>query len=156
MRDGRMGLGVFPDRLRERDESVDMITERPTITEEITDIQRRMAQIRRDMHHEVQGAVRGAQSLTDWRSLLGSHPWLSLGLAAALGYLIVPRRRSLPRAIVTAGPPPDPVTPPVTTHETDLQRSSSWNILSMAYTLLAPVAAPAAQNYPLDHLEQWL
>ena len=61
---------------------------------ELSDIQRRMAQIRHDMHEEVQGAVRGAQSLTDWRSMVASHPWAALGAAAAVGYLAVPHRRS--------------------------------------------------------------
>ena len=70
-----------------------MATANSTISAEISDIQRRMAQVRHEMHQEVQGAVKGARSLTDWRSLVRSHPWLSLGVAAAAGYLIVPKRR---------------------------------------------------------------
>ena len=63
---------------------------KPTTSMDISDIQRRMAQIRHDMHQEVQGAVKGAQSLTDWRSLVKSHPWLSISVASVVGYLLVP------------------------------------------------------------------
>ena len=72
---------------------------------EITEIQRRMAQVRRELHEEVREAVKGAQSLTDWRSQVRHHPWLALGAAAAVGYLIVPRRRQEPAPTIVAVTP---------------------------------------------------
>lgn len=124
---------------------------------ELNELQRQMGQIRHDMHQEVQGAVRGAQSLTNWRSMVANHPWAALGIAAAAGYLAVPNRRSrsdprdaqLAAALAAAsrtssseqpaGPPP--------------ARSS---VLRSAFSLLTPVLIRAAQNYALSQLEQWL
>ena len=128
-----------------------MLMEKPPLTTEISEIQRRMAQIRHDMHHEVQGAVRGAQSLTDWRSVVRNRPWLSLSIAVAVGYLIVPRRQSEARTLVTAGPISNPVSPPTAMLQTEPSR---WSSLKTVYSLLAPVAVRAAQNYALQHLER--
>jgi hypothetical protein len=131
---------------------------KPTTVTDVAEIQRRMAQIRHDMHQEVQGAVKGAQLLTDWRSLVKSYPWLSISLAAVAGYLIVPRRRSsdattvetrfinAPERLAVAGTPAE--TPP--------PRRTSWSIIGTAFSLLTPVAVRVAQNYALGHLEQWL
>ena len=74
-----------------------MVTAKSTPAE-INEIQRRMAQIRHELHEEVREAVKGAQSLTDWRSQVRNHPWLALGAAAVMGYMIVPRRRREPAA----------------------------------------------------------
>ena len=70
------------DESRQPCETVDMATAKPSNSTELEDIQRRMAQIRHDMHGEVRQAVKGAQSLTDWRSLVRNHPWLTVGVAA--------------------------------------------------------------------------
>ena len=66
---------------------------------EINEIQRRMAQIRRELHEEVREAVKGAQSLTDWRSQVRHHPWAGARRGGGGG---------LPdRAEAAAGPGPD-------------------------------------------------
>ena len=83
---------------------------------DINEIQRRMAQIRRDLHEDVREVVKGAQSLTDWRSQVRSHPWLALGAAAALGYFVVPKRNPAPAPAIVAvapavGRPADPGSP---------------------------------------------
>jgi ElaB/YqjD/DUF883 family membrane-anchored ribosome-binding protein len=124
---------------------------------DIAEIQRRMAQIRHDMHQEVQGAVKGAQLLTDWRGLVKSYPWLSVSLVAIAGYVIVPRRQTT--YSVSVGTLPASTAPtPVTTALAQPRRSRrpGWNILGTAFSLLAPVATRVAQNYALGHLEQWL
>jgi hypothetical protein len=134
-----------------------MAAAKPTAVTDVAEIQRRMAQIRHDMHQEVRGAVKGAQLLTDWRSLVKSYPWLSISLATVAGYVIVPRRRATNATTMITGIPAQihsvvadvPAQPP--------QRSrSAWSILGTTFSLLAPVAARAAQNYALGHLEQWL
>jgi hypothetical protein len=130
---------------------------KPTTSMDISDIQRRMAQIRHDMHQEVQGAVKGAQSLTEWRSLVKSHPWLSIAVASVAGYLIVPRRRSTSPTIVTVGnPSPQLLTAAAAGDQSRQPKQSGWSILGTAFSLLAPVAVRCAQNYVLGHLEQWL
>ena len=130
---------------------------KPMTSTDISDIQRRMAQIRHDMHQEVQGAVKGAQSLTDWRSFVTNHPWLSISVASVVGYLVVPTRQSTSPTIVTvAHPSSEHLTPATALDQRHQPRPSGWSIMGTAFSLLAPVAVRGAQNYILGHLEQWL
>jgi hypothetical protein len=127
-----------------------------SIATDISEIQRRMAQIRLEMHQDVQGAVKGAQSLTDWRSLVRNHPWLAVGVAAAAGYLIVPhrapRRQMLPEALV-ALPGTAPAVP--RNQPANAGRGGTGTI-GTVFALVAPVAVRAAQNYILRRFEEWL
>jgi hypothetical protein len=134
-----------------------MAAMKPVTPSDISEIQRRMAQIRHEMHQEVQGAVKGAQSLTDWQSMVKSHPWLAISIASAVGYLIVPRRRSEGQTFVTvAHPSPAPIMAPIAPELGNKTKSSKWSILGTAFSLLAPIAARVAQNYALGHLETFL
>ena len=56
------------------------------------DIQQQMARIRRELDEDVDKVVEQTKELVDWRNFVGSHPWLTIGAAAALGYVIVPSR----------------------------------------------------------------
>jgi hypothetical protein len=134
-----------------------MAATKPIIATDITDIQRRMAQIRHDMHQEVQGVVKGAQSLTDWRSLVKRHPWPSLALASAVGYLIVPKRRIEPATIVALGSPnPERLARSANEDVADKPRRARSNAFGVILGLAAPIVVRAAQNYALNHLEAWL
>lgn len=117
---------------------------------DITEIQRRMARIRHELHEDVREAVKGAQSLTDWRSQVRSHPWLALGAAAAVGYLLVPRRHAAPAIVAVA--PAAAVQPSVAASE----KKKRWGLIGSAFGLLAPIAVRAAQNYAIQYLEQWI
>ena len=128
---------------------------KPTTSMDISDIQRRMAQIRHDMHQEVQGAVKGAQSLTEWRSLVKSHPWLSIAVASVAGYLIVPRRRSTSPTIVTVGnPSPQLLTAAAAGDQSRQPKQSGWSILGTAFSLLAPVAVRDRKSTRLNSSHQ--
>jgi len=138
-----------------------MATAKSTLTEEINDVQRRMAQIRRDLHAEVQEAVKGAQSWTDWRSLVRNHPWAALGAAAVVGYLIVPGRRSSAPLVVAVSPPTVAPAPAMAVADGPrakprTARVGNWSVLGTAFSLLAPIAVRAAQNYAIQYMEQWL
>lgn len=61
---------------------------------EVTTIQARMKELRRDLDDDVQDIVEDARDMRDWRSYVRTYPWLCLGAAVAAGYLIVPRRTS--------------------------------------------------------------
>jgi hypothetical protein len=130
-----------------------MATAKSTTTE-ITEIQRRMAQIRRELHENVRDAVEGAQSLTDWRSHVRQHPWLTLGAATALGYFIVPKRREQPAAAIVAVAPAAAPAPAEALKAAP--KKKRWGIIGTAVGLLAPVAARAAQNYAIQYLEKWI
>ena len=55
-------------------------------------IRQRMEEVRCDLDQDVQGIVEGARDMRDWRSYVRSYPWLCVGAAVAVGYLLVPRR----------------------------------------------------------------
>ena len=129
---------------------------KPMTSMDISDIQPRMAQIRHDMHQEVQGQSR-APSLTDWRSFVTSHPWLSISVASVVGYVFVPTRRSTSPTIVTvANPSPEPWASAAVRDQKPVRTLSGWSILGTAFSLLAPIAVRGAQSYVLGHLEQFL
>ena len=131
--------------------------EEPTVataTTDVDDIRRRMAQIRRGLRENVQGVMAGAEAATDWRYYARRNPWLSLGLAFTIGFLIVPRRRrSLTETAdavaarvaqtVTPAPPPEPTKP----------RSS---LLGGLVGLVSPVLIRIAQSYAASSLENLL
>jgi hypothetical protein len=130
-----------------------MATAKSTTTE-ITEIQRRMAQIRRELHENVRDAVEGAQSLTDWRSHVRHHPWLTLGAAAAVGYLIVPKRREQPAPAIVAVAPA--AAPAISQAVQAAPKKKRWGIIGTAVGMLAPIAVRAAQNYAIQYLEKWI
>ena len=57
-------------------------------------IRHRMEEVRCDLDEDVQEIVEGARDMGAWRSYVKSYPWVCLGAAFAVGYFIVPRRRS--------------------------------------------------------------
>lgn len=63
------------------------------------EIRAQMRAIRRDLRANVQGIVVNANQLFDWRNYVRSFPWLTLGAAAFVGYLLVPRRKYATLAI---------------------------------------------------------
>jgi hypothetical protein len=131
-----------------------MATFKPSNSTEIEDIQRRMAQIRHDMHSEVLGAVQGARALTDWRSLIRTYPWVTVGIAAAAGYFLVPRRRSdAPTFVAVKGSSPEVAALIDPQKQGDKAKRSGWSILGTVFSLVAPLAVRAAQNYAMQHIE---
>jgi len=134
------------------------------VTEDADAIRRQMAQIRRDLHEDVRGVVASAEAVTDWRRYIRNYPIVSLGLAAAVGYLVVPRRhRSVPTDLAThadmtrvreaveeAGAKPK---------RADKERKESKErkgLLAMALALVGPVAVRAAQGYAVQAFENWI
>jgi hypothetical protein len=68
------------------------------------EIQGQMRQVRYEMGDDVQGIVENARLLADWQYYVRSYPWVCLGVAAALGYLVVPPKLQVikpdPKALV--------------------------------------------------------
>lgn len=56
------------------------------------EIQRQMRDVRAELREDVQEIVDNAKVMTEWQYYVRRYPWLCLGAAAALGYLIVPPR----------------------------------------------------------------
>jgi hypothetical protein len=55
-------------------------------------ILQRMEEVRCDVDEDVQEIVEGARDMGKWRYYVRTYPWICLGAALAVGYVIVPRR----------------------------------------------------------------
>jgi hypothetical protein len=62
-----------------------------------TQIQQQMHAIRKGLRPEVKEIVDSAKTLMSWQHYVASYPWASLGAAAAVGYMVVPRRLEVTR-----------------------------------------------------------
>jgi hypothetical protein len=58
-------------------------------------IRRHMQSIRREVDADVRGIVQSAHELSDWRYYVRRNPWLSVGAAFAVGFMVSPRRREI-------------------------------------------------------------
>jgi len=136
-----------------------MATRPASNAEEIQKIQEEMAQIRRELHEDVQGAVSGARSLTDVLSYVRSYPWLSMGLVAAAGYLIVPRSHAAPQPQVVAAPIAATIERALTAvHDVNekAKAKSRPGLFRQAIGMLMPIAVRAAQGYVSRLIEDQL
>ena len=59
-----------------------------TGSNDVDEIYHRMAVIRREHHTNVRESVAGAEAMADWGRYTWTYPWIALGAAAAVGYLI--------------------------------------------------------------------
>jgi hypothetical protein len=125
-----------------------------TAPQDIDEIRRKMAQIRRDLHEDVRGVVEGAEAATDWRRFIRSYPCASMGVALAVGYIVVPRKHRATTTVqiapteiarVVAPEPPGPA-----------EAKKGKGLLGSVFGLVAPVAFRAAQGYALQIAEQWM
>lgn len=55
-------------------------------------VRARMQQIRCEIDQDLKEMTASARSMVDWKHYVKTHPWVCLGTAAALGFLIVPKR----------------------------------------------------------------
>ncbi len=55
-------------------------------------VQREMREVRAELRENVQDIVDQAGELTDWQAYVKAYPLLSVGAAAAIGYLLIPSR----------------------------------------------------------------
>jgi len=56
-------------------------------------ILQQMEQVRRDLDQDLEEIVEGARGMGDWHAYVRAYPWVFVGSAVALGYLVVPRRQ---------------------------------------------------------------
>jgi len=124
-----------------------------TAPTEIDDIRRRMAQIRRELHEDVQGVVAGAEAATDWRRWIRNYPWISVGLAFGVGYILVPRRHRETPAIHITHPE---ATKALALEVPRAPEKKKKSLIGKGLGLLAPVILRAAQGYALQFFEQWM
>src|SRR5207245_5945105 len=66
------------------------------VSTEAEELQRRMQEVRMNLGVEMHDLVENARTIADWRHYWRTHPWACCGAAAAIGFLVVPSRRSEP------------------------------------------------------------
>ena len=55
-------------------------------------VRTRMQQLRCEIDGDVEDMAASARNVVDWKHYVKTYPWVCLGTAAALGFLIVPKR----------------------------------------------------------------
>jgi ElaB/YqjD/DUF883 family membrane-anchored ribosome-binding protein len=58
-------------------------------------LQRRMNAVRQELDEDFQQVSQRVRELGVWQSYMKHYPWLCLGTAASLGYLIIPKKKNL-------------------------------------------------------------
>jgi ElaB/YqjD/DUF883 family membrane-anchored ribosome-binding protein len=58
----------------------------------VESVEARMQQIRCDIDGDMENMAASARTLVDWKHYVKTYPWVCLGAAVALGFLIVPKR----------------------------------------------------------------
>ena len=62
-------------------------------------VRARMQLIRHEIDQDVEDMVVSARSMVDWKHYVRTYPWVCLGTAAMLGFLVVPRRSTAVRVL---------------------------------------------------------
>ncbi|HWE37595.1 MAG TPA: hypothetical protein VG406_13585 [Isosphaeraceae bacterium] len=120
--------------------------------DEVDEIRRRMAQIRRELHEDVQTVVAGAEAATDWRRYVRLYPWTCLGAAVAIGFLVVPKKRRQVVERVTVAPTAEAAT--AAKEEVKTERKAG--LIGAAFGMLVPVVTRALQSYAAQYVENWI
>lgn len=123
-----------------------------TTKDQVDEIRRRMAHIRRELHEDVRTVVAGAEAVTDWRRYVRLYPWACLGAAFAAGFLIVPKKRRTVVERVTVAPAV--AAEPAAKEEVKKERKAG--LIGAAFGMLAPVVTRALQSYAAQYVENWI
>jgi hypothetical protein len=71
-----------------------MTPSHPNLDEQARDVVERMAALRHELVHDVESVAESAKAMTDWTFYVRRFPWAAVGLAAAAGFLLVPRKKT--------------------------------------------------------------
>ena len=138
-----------------------------TITEDADAVRRQMAQIRHDMHVDMQGVVAGAEEASDWRHYVKLYPYAALAAAAFLGFMVVPRRRKSTaevagataakiQEIVGQAVPAQSFAQAGAIAAPEPPKPKGKGFLGTIIGLAAPFAWRAVQRYGVSYLENWI
>jgi hypothetical protein len=129
-----------------------------TGSNDIDEIYHRMAVIRRELHSNVRESVAGAEAVADWGRYTWTYPWIAVGAAAAVGYLIYTgghQNQKLTADIASLADAAKTGEPVEGARAKGQERSRTrQNLLLAVWDILFPVAVRAGQNYMLHWLEQ--
>ena len=63
--------------------------------ESAENICRRMAELRRELIHDVQDVTRSAKAMASPSFYIRKFPWATLAIAAGLGYMLIPKKKQI-------------------------------------------------------------
>ena len=109
-------------------------------------IRQRMEEVRCDLDEDVQEIVEGARDMGDWRSYVRTYPWICLGAALAVGYLIVPGR--------TWGTQPDAQAPADSANPSRLLATLRWPTIGAARGMLLAFVGKLVMRGVSSYVEQ--
>jgi hypothetical protein len=61
---------------------------------EAREVVERMSALRRELVHDVEEVAESAKAMTAWTFYVRRFPWAAVGVSAAAGFLLVPRKKS--------------------------------------------------------------
>ncbi len=76
-------------------------------------VRAQMQGIRRNIDQDLEDVSASAHSMVDWKHYVKTYPWVCLGTAAVLGFLVVPKRSAATVADVAAPTEPAKIGRPV-------------------------------------------
>src|SRR3972149_4404967 len=62
--------------------------------DEAHDVVERMAALRRELDNDVEHVAESARAMTDWTYYVRRFPWAAVGVAAVVGYPLLPRQQT--------------------------------------------------------------
>ncbi len=127
-----------------------------TGSNDVDEIYHRMAVIRRELHTNVRESVAGAEAVVDWGRYTWTYPWIALGAAVAVGYVVYTSGRQGGTADTASLADGTKVGEPLAGDGARGQGKPKIGlmILLTAWDIMFPVAVRAGQNYVLHWLEQ--
>ena len=126
-----------------------------TGSNDIDVIYHRMAVIRRELHSNVRESVAGAEAFVDWGRYTWTYPWVGLGAAAAVGYVLYKGSHQKAATDATTADGTEAGGPVAGAGAKSPTRwMTGRDLLLTAWDIMFPVAVRAGQNYLLYWLEQ--
>lgn len=104
-------------------------------------LQRRMKAIRRELGCEMEVITDRVRDFGVWQLYVRKHPWVCLGAAALLGFLIVPRKSRISRFSVPVGTGQLDSGPAIS------KSHQPQGVASVAFNFLAVAALRGVENY---------
>ena len=115
-------------------------------------MQARMKRIRGDIDQGLVDVSAGARSMVDWKHYVKTYPWVCMGTAAALGFLIVPKRST---AITADVPPPDELSK-TAQRDADSAPSAVRGVVDMLVATAVSFAVRETAGYVGQAVAGWL
>jgi hypothetical protein len=119
-------------------------------------LQRQMRTLRRDLNQHADQMVEKARSQFDWRQWVARNPWISLGAAAAAGFMLAPRRSCCKN--VDFGKLKESLQASLAERSTEAPPTPSAfsTILSGALTAIATTLVREGVSFASRSAQQWL